>query len=178
MSRLTAELREAVIAVARDAAAAILEVYECAFEVEHKAEPVRSPRPTWRRTGSSSPGWRADPGDGRCCRRKPPICPGKYAALDAYWLVDPLDGTREFVKRNGEFTVNIALIDHGVSVFGVVLAPVGGAVWHGCRRAAPIGVKAKPRAAAHPHAGHQSAAGGRQPLPSQCADRSPAGAVG
>jgi 3'(2'), 5'-bisphosphate nucleotidase len=41
-----------------------------------------------------------------------------------YWLVDPLDGTREFVKRNGEFTVNIALIDQGETVMGVVLAPV------------------------------------------------------
>lgn len=43
-----------------------------------------------------------------------------------YWLVDPLDGTREFLKRNGEFTVNIALIDHHRSVMGVVLAPVTG----------------------------------------------------
>lgn len=41
-----------------------------------------------------------------------------------YWLIDPLDGTREFVKRNGEFTVNIALIDKGESVLGVVYAPV------------------------------------------------------
>jgi 3'(2'), 5'-bisphosphate nucleotidase len=43
-----------------------------------------------------------------------------------YWLVDPLDGTREFVKRNDEFTVNIALIDQCRSVLGVVLAPVTG----------------------------------------------------
>jgi 3'(2'), 5'-bisphosphate nucleotidase len=43
-----------------------------------------------------------------------------------YWLVDPLDGTREFVKRNGEFTVNIALIENHRSVLGVVLAPVTG----------------------------------------------------
>ncbi|MFT5676936.1 MAG: 3'(2'), 5'-bisphosphate nucleotidase [Paraglaciecola sp.] len=41
-----------------------------------------------------------------------------------YWLVDPLDGTKEFIKKNGEFTVNIALIDDGVPVFGVVFAPV------------------------------------------------------
>src|SRR5690606_10556405 len=48
-----------------------------------------------------------------------------------FWLVDPLDGTREFVKRNGEFTVNIALIEDGVATFGVVQAPVSGALWHG-----------------------------------------------
>ncbi|MCY7295880.1 3'(2'),5'-bisphosphate nucleotidase CysQ [Alteromonas sp. a30] len=41
-----------------------------------------------------------------------------------YWLVDPLDGTKEFIKKNGEFTVNIALIDKGVPVLGVVYAPV------------------------------------------------------
>jgi len=42
----------------------------------------------------------------------------------SYWLVDPLDGTREFIKRNGEFTVNIALIDNCIPVMGVVYAPV------------------------------------------------------
>lgn len=41
-----------------------------------------------------------------------------------YWLVDPLDGTREFVKQNGEFSVNIALIHNGVPILGVVHAPV------------------------------------------------------
>ncbi|MCH6235763.1 3'(2'),5'-bisphosphate nucleotidase CysQ [Cognataquiflexum rubidum] len=41
-----------------------------------------------------------------------------------FWLVDPLDGTKEFVKRNGEFTVNIALIHQGTPVIGVVYAPV------------------------------------------------------
>lgn len=41
-----------------------------------------------------------------------------------FWLVDPLDGTKEFIKRNGEFTVNIALIDNGQPVMGVVYAPV------------------------------------------------------
>jgi 3'(2'), 5'-bisphosphate nucleotidase len=39
------------------------------------------------------------------------------------WLVDPLDGTREFVKRNGEFTINVALVEHGEAVLGVVYAP-------------------------------------------------------
>lgn len=43
---------------------------------------------------------------------------------DDYWLVDPLDGTKEFVKKNGEFTVNIALISNGVPILGVVYAPV------------------------------------------------------
>jgi 3'(2'), 5'-bisphosphate nucleotidase len=40
-----------------------------------------------------------------------------------FWLIDPLDGTKEFIEKNGEFTVNIALIEQGLSVLGVVYAP-------------------------------------------------------
>ena len=50
---------------------------------------------------------------------------------DRYWLVDPLDGTKEFVKRNGEFTVNIALIEGGSPVLGVVHVPVTGITYYG-----------------------------------------------
>ncbi|ACX96332.1 3'(2'),5'-bisphosphate nucleotidase CysQ [Halothiobacillus neapolitanus] len=46
-----------------------------------------------------------------------------------YWLVDPLDGTKEFIKRNGEFTVNIALIEQGRAVMGVVHAPALGVTY-------------------------------------------------
>jgi 3'(2'), 5'-bisphosphate nucleotidase len=52
-----------------------------------------------------------------------------------YWLVDPLDGTREFIKRNGEFTVNIALIENGEPVMGVVYAPVLDVCYYGARDA-------------------------------------------
>jgi 3'(2'), 5'-bisphosphate nucleotidase len=41
-----------------------------------------------------------------------------------FWLVDPLDGTKEFVKKNGEFTVNIALIENGLPIYGIIYAPV------------------------------------------------------
>jgi 3'(2'), 5'-bisphosphate nucleotidase len=51
---------------------------------------------------------------------------------DRYWLIDPLDGTKEFVNRNGEFTVNIALIDKQKPVFGVVHVPVQGKTYLGC----------------------------------------------
>jgi 3'(2'), 5'-bisphosphate nucleotidase len=76
-----------------------------------------------------------------------------------FWLVDPLDGTREFIKRNGEFTVNIALIENGEPVMGVVYAPVldfcyygargaGAFVQRGSAAAQPIAVK--PHAAGEP----------------------------
>lgn len=48
-----------------------------------------------------------------------------------FWLVDPLDGTKEFISRNGDFTVNIALIERGMPVLGVVLAPVAGDLYTG-----------------------------------------------
>lgn len=50
---------------------------------------------------------------------------------DAFILVDPLDGTREFLSGNGEFTVNIALIEKGAPVAGVVFAPALGRLWSG-----------------------------------------------
>ncbi len=48
-----------------------------------------------------------------------------------FWLVDPLDGTKEFIKRNGEFTVNIALIENGRPVLGVVYAPALDVCYYG-----------------------------------------------
>ena len=47
-----------------------------------------------------------------------------------FWMVDPLDGTKEFIKRNGEFTVNIALIHNGIPVLGVVAVPVTGDIFY------------------------------------------------
>ena len=67
-----------------------------------------------------------------------------------FWLVDPLDGTKEFIKRNGEFTVNIALIEQGRPVLGVVYAPAlglsyfaeqGGGAFRQSGDAAPVAIK-------------------------------------
>lgn len=128
-------LREAVIATARDAAAEILRVYDTCFDVDHKAD--------------DSPLTAADLAAHRCIAGRlealtPDIPVLSEESADTIptpvrrtwtrlWVVDPLDGTREFVKRNGEFTVNIALVDDGEVVFGVVQAPVTGALWHGTR---------------------------------------------
>lgn len=48
-----------------------------------------------------------------------------------FWLIDPLDGTKEFINRNGEFTVNIALIKKGRAVLGVIYVPVTGVIYYG-----------------------------------------------
>jgi 3'(2'), 5'-bisphosphate nucleotidase len=50
-----------------------------------------------------------------------------------FWLVDPLDGTKEFIKRNGEFTVNIALIENNQALVGVIYAPVTGELYFGMK---------------------------------------------
>lgn len=65
-----------------------------------------------------------------------------------YWLVDPLDGTKEFIAGNGEFTVNIALIERGVPRLGVVHVPVSDETYLGLLAAEPAvnGVQQKPRA--------------------------------
>ncbi|WP_287598048.1 3'(2'),5'-bisphosphate nucleotidase CysQ [Thermomonas sp.] len=125
-------LRDGVIAVARQAAAAILAVYDGEFAVQHKDD--RSPLTA------------ADLAAHRCIvSRLAELTPAIPVLSEEskdhdiadrrqwtrFWLVDPLDGTREFIKRNGEFTVNIALIEDGVAVFGVIQQPVTGALWHG-----------------------------------------------
>ena len=56
--------------------------------------------------------------------------PPDRSQFNRYWLVDPLDGTVEFVNRNGEFTVNIALIDNKQPVLGVIYAPVLDRMWN------------------------------------------------
>ncbi|MCG6116786.1 MAG: 3'(2'),5'-bisphosphate nucleotidase CysQ [Aquimonas sp.] len=120
-------LREAVLALAVQAGRSILEVYASDFEVEAKSD--RSPlteadlaahaciRDGLRALQPSLPVLSEESADTELTHRR---------EWQRYWLVDPLDGTREFVKRNGEFSVNIALIEQGRPVFGVVHAPVGG----------------------------------------------------
>ena len=59
----------------------------------------------------------------------------KVAVANRFLLVDPLDGTKEFVAHNGEFTINVALIDEGKPVAGAVYAPALGRIWFGGERA-------------------------------------------
>ena len=118
--------------IARAAGDAILAIYRQPFAVEYKQD--------------ESPLTAADQGAHevivQALARLTPDIPVLSEESDAetmqarlgwsrYWLVDPLDGTKEFVSRNGEFTVNIALIDHGRPVWGLVYAPVLDRLWYG-----------------------------------------------
>ena len=66
-----------------------------------------------------------------------------------YWIIDPLDGTKEFIKRNGEFTVNIALIENGVPILGVVMVPALNIVYAGAREIGALKITAESESAIH-----------------------------
>lgn len=118
-------------ALVREAGRVVMEVYSTDFEVRGKAD--------------ESPVTEADEraervileGLGRLSAGIPVVSEeassqgGQTEAGELFWLVDPLDGTKEFISRNGEFTVNLALIHQGRPVFGLVLAPALGRLYGG-----------------------------------------------
>jgi len=117
-------LLPAVIDIADAAGHEIMRIYEAGFNVELKDD--RSPR-----TEADLAAQRVIAEGLRRLRPQYPMLgeesgPEVFAQRHGWrtlWLVDPLDGTREFVKRNGEFSVNIALVDDAEPVLGVVAAP-------------------------------------------------------
>jgi len=127
------DLLEQVGDIAKRAGQEIMKVYETDFAVEQKAD--------------SSPVTEADKRAEDLILRSismgitdkyPIIGEEAFASGDApaigdspFWLVDPLDGTKEFVSRNGEFTVNIAIIDAGRPVLGVIHTPVSNRTYWG-----------------------------------------------
>jgi 3'(2'), 5'-bisphosphate nucleotidase len=146
--------------IARRAGDEIMQVYQREFDVTHK--------------GDGSPLTEADLAAHRLIvsglRDIQPALPvlseesrdiayEERASWQRYWLVDPLDGTREFVNRNGEFTVNIALIENGTPRLGVVYAPVHdilyqGSAEHGAWRseagALPTAIRVRSFSGQHP----------------------------
>lgn len=136
LQTLFEQVVEPVVELARVAGDAILEVYATDFDVQAKDD--------------NSPLTQADMASNRkiVARLETltpdiPIISEEFGLPDfkirgawsRYWLIDPLDGTKEFVNRNGEFTVNIALIDNNRPVFGVVHVPVTGVTYVGCEGA-------------------------------------------
>jgi 3'(2'), 5'-bisphosphate nucleotidase len=114
---------EDVIGIARAAGQEVLEVYGrgCAVHTKDDGSPVteadhRAQEIICRRLSELAPNVPIVAEEGAEEGRAGP-------PTGSFWLVDPLDGTKEFVKRNGEFTVNIALIEAEAPVLGVVLAP-------------------------------------------------------
>jgi 3'(2'), 5'-bisphosphate nucleotidase len=132
MTNLAQRAAEVALAAAREASDLVMRVYAAPFEVAYK--------------GKDDPVTRADHESNallcdRLSRAFPglPIVaeesdPGTYAGYlgaDAVWFVDPLDGTREFVARNGEFAVMIGLAERGLATLGVITAPAWGRAFVG-----------------------------------------------
>ena len=120
-------LLEPVRAIARAAGTAILEVYNRDVAVAHTDD--RSPLTEADRAAHDLIAERLaalEPSLPLLSEEGSSVAYATRRGWRRYWLVDPLDGTKEFIKRNGEFTVNIALIDRGRAVLGVVLAPALG----------------------------------------------------
>ena len=132
----TAALLEGALALAADAGRRIMEVYHRGFGVEHKEDnsplteaDLAAHNAIVAGLGVLTPEWPV------LSEESGTIPYAMRAIWQRYWLVDPLDGTREFVKRNGEFTVNIALIEGGEPVLGVVHVPVSGVSYYARRGA-------------------------------------------
>ncbi|MDP2698472.1 3'(2'),5'-bisphosphate nucleotidase CysQ [Thalassospira sp.] len=127
-------LENGLIEIARKAGAAIMDIYQTDFDVRAKndASPVTAADDAAE--AIILPGLRGLTPDVKIVSEESVSAgniPDVNGDTDFYWLVDPLDGTKEFIRRNGEFTVNIALIARGVPVLGVVYAPVLGKLYYG-----------------------------------------------
>lgn len=129
---LLADIRD----ICHKAGVAILDVYESAeWDLQHKAD--KSPVTRADRAGHDVIAENLNKLSGLPVLSEEADIPdwSTRKTWTEYWLVDPLDGTREFIKRNGEFTVNIALIQNGESVLGVVYSPVEDLFFFGAKGA-------------------------------------------
>lgn len=155
MAALAERLMPEIVALAERAAAVILDHYrdESAVRIKADASPVTAADEAAEAVilaglAELTPGIPVVAEETVAAGRIPAIGDGPF------WLVDPLDGTKEFISKNGEFTVNIALIEGGDPVVGVVLAPALGKAWWGARghgamaredgETRPISVRPKP----------------------------------
>ncbi|PNU20094.1 3'(2'),5'-bisphosphate nucleotidase [Geothermobacter hydrogeniphilus] len=114
-----------VCAIARAAGEAIMEIYAGEFNVELKGDqsPLTCADKASHQVISAGLG-RNFPDIPILSEEGAEIAFEERRGWERFWLVDPLDGTKEFIKRNGEFTVNIALVEAGRPVLGVVYVPV------------------------------------------------------
>ena len=130
----TRRLLDAACEIAREAGRAILEVYGRAeFAVSRKTDD--SPLTEADQVAHGIISRALAKVDARLPVLSEESLPADHAARrmwTRYWLVDPLDGTKEFLKRNGEFTVNIALVDEHRAILGAVHAPVLDRMYSGC----------------------------------------------
>lgn len=118
--------------LARRAGVVIMEVYQSDFAVRDKSDSSPVTLADEKAEAIILPGL-AELTPGIPVVAEESVAAGRIPEIGSgpFWLVDPVDGTKEFIKKNGEFTVNIGLVRDGVPVLGVVLAPARGELWSG-----------------------------------------------
>ncbi len=132
MSNEFAPLLPAVCDIARDAGAAIMKVYATDFAAERKADGTPVTEADTAAEAVILPALRSQTPDIPIISEENMVDgPAPDISGGRFWLVDPLDGTREFLKRNDEFTVNIGLIVDLEPVFGVLYAPALDTIYFG-----------------------------------------------
>lgn len=134
-------MMDTVGAIARAAGQVIMDVYSTDFAVTAKDDASPVTEADQRAEALILKALRRDVGGGYPIVAEEEVAAGRTPVVNAepFWLVDPLDGTKQFVSRRGEFTVNIALIEDGLPVLGVVHAPAIGATYWG----SPLGAFAE-----------------------------------
>ena len=123
-----------ICAIAQDAGSAIMDIYDQDFAVEFKDD--HSPLTSADKASHDvivANLKRQYPGIPVLSEEGQGIPFAERSPWSRFWLVDPLDGTKEFIKRNGEFTVNIALVVNGRAVAGVVYVPVQKTLFFGAQ---------------------------------------------
>lgn len=121
------QLVEEVIAIAKQAGDAILEIYHSASDIEIQSKSDDSPLTKADKAANEvicSGLEKLDAQFPIISEENKEIPFEDRKNFKAFWLVDPLDGTKEFIKRNGEFTVNIALVQDNAPILGVIYVPV------------------------------------------------------
>ncbi len=125
------QLLQAVIDITRRAGDLILQVYATDFAVRGKTDASPVTEADERAEALIVPALQMLAPEVPIVAEEAVAGGAKPEIGDWFWLVDPLDGTKEFISRNGEFTVNIALVHRGAPVLGVVLAPALGRLFAG-----------------------------------------------
>ena len=109
---------------------AIMEIYDSVFEIEYKDD--KSPlTEADKKSNDIINGFLKPTGIPIISEENKQIEYSKRKNWKQYWIVDPVDGTKEFIKRNGEFTVNIALVEKGTPLFGVIYVPASKTLYFG-----------------------------------------------
>ena len=134
-----------IIAISREAGKQILKIYD-GDEIEITQKADKSPL-----TQADTASHRIIDGELQQLTPEIPVLSEESEELSyeirrqwqTYWLVDPLDGTKEFINRNGEFTVNIALIHAGIPVLGVVYVPVKDVLYVGVQKMTAAGAEGR-----------------------------------